>query len=554
MKRIAIICIILTGWSLLLTAQTADYQLYPVKQSEGWYRVSKKFDISQEELRAANPQCGDALRLGDTLRIPVKSKIAEKASAQTKVDTIQFVEHTLQAKETLYGLSRRYGVSMEEIIRWNGEKASRMAIGTQLRIPQAKAQASTQVTVPTKKNTAAHKAKAEHPAITPDTEAKEKPSYILPTLDTREDLPALKPSELPIRMAFLLPFMLDMPGQDAARSRFVEFYEGALLAVKDAKAQGVNIEVHTFDIEKTDLKVQVLLQQPQLKLMDAIIGPAYPAQVEYISNFAFDHKINTFIPFTSEVPALQINPYLFQFNVPSNYEAECLASVLMREHPAAHYILINNGGNSSSLGKKVAKELEAHAVKVSQLSIPVDEADTLHHYLREDMTNILIFSDNRYAYAKPYLQKLDNWRNKPTEVVGGYMWQAHEAEIGVPYYYSSLFMPSAGVMRRESYIANHKHYFTHSVSSQYPRYDMLGYDLTSLIISAINQYGAGGLQEKMADFHYKGIQSDISFVRSNPMGGYVNLLLSIQRYDNGATRTVQSFEGNITSKRPDTAQ
>ena len=553
MKRIATICILLIAWSLLLTAQTTDYQLYPVKQSEGWYRVSKKFGLSQEELRAANPQCGDALRLGDTLRIPTKNKLAETETALPPIDTAQYVIHTLQPKETLYGLSRRYGVSMEDIIRWNGDKATRMAIGTQLRIQKATTQATVKPTVQTTENITVDTQVSNTPSVKPEN-TQEKAAYVLPTLDIQQDMPALQPSELPIRMAFLLPFMLDMTGQDAARSRFVEFYEGALLAIKDAKAQGVNIELHTFDVEKSDIKVQLLLQQPQLKLMDAIIGPAYPAQVEYISNFAFDNKINTFIPFTSEVPALQINPYLFQFNVPSNYEAECLTNVLMQEHPTANYILINNGGNASSLGKKVAKELEAHAVKVKQVSIAVDEADTLRHYLREDIMNVLIFSDNRYAYAKPYLQKLDNWRSMPTEVVGGYTWQTHEAEIGVPYYYSSLFLPSAGTARRESYLANYSHYFMHQVSSHHPRYDMLGYDLTSLIISAINQYGAGGLQEKIVELQYRGIQSDISFVRPNPMGGYVNLLLNIQRYDNGATHTLKSFKGNLNSETQDMPQ
>ena len=538
MKRIGIVCILAMGWSLFLMSQTTDYQLYEVKRSEGWYRVSKKFDISQEELKAANPQCGESLRLGDTLRIPVKKQPATVTIKPSHTDTVHYVTHTLQPKETLYGLSKRYGVSIEEIIRWNGDKTSRMAIGTQLRIPQPKAQQVKAVIADTIRVTRpVVKSDVSNGLFTPITS----------TQGEDDSIPALTPTELPIRIALLLPFMLDAAGQDATRARFVEFYEGALLAVKDAKQQGVNIELHTFDVEKSDLKVQLLLQQPQLKLMDAIIGPAYPAQVEYISNFAFDNKINTFIPFTSEVPSLQINPYLFQFNIPSNYEAECLASVLMKERPAANYILVNNGGNATSLGKKVAKELEAHAVKVNHLSIPTDELDTLRHYLHEELTNVVIFSDNRYAYAKPYLEKLYEWRNLPTEVVGGCMWQAHEAAIGVPYYYSSLFLPSAGMLRKERYIANFNHYFTHSLSCYYPRFDMLGYDLTSMIIRAINQYGAGGLQEHMSDIKHKGIQSDITFVRSNPMGGYVNLLLNIQRYDNGATRTLQHFEGNPSS-------
>lgn len=530
-KYILALGLLFVAFNGALFAQNEEYQLYEVQRSEGWYRVSKKFNVSQEVLKAANPQCGEALRLGDTLRI----LLAQKPKVEKKdevMDTTHFVLHTLKPKETLYGLSRRYGVKIEDIVKWNGENASRMAIGSQLRIPQAM---------------------GKRKATTVDTLKVVPAAPIAVLVDSLSSLPsvvddslyALTPSEIPMRIAFLLPFMLDAAGQDAVRDRFVEFYEGALLAIRDAKIKGVNVEVYTFDVEKNNLKVQLLLQQPQMKLMDAIIGPAYPSQVEYISNFAFDNKINTFIPFTSEVPALQINPYLFQFNPPTDYEAECLTSVLLRERPVANYILIKNGNQTSSLGVQLAEELEAHQIKVQKVNIPVDEVDTLRHFLRDDLTNILLFADSRYAYVKPYLKKVDEWNSVSTELVGGCTWQAHEAEIGVPYYYTSLFNASPGILRKNAYLNAYKHYFAHSPSGYYPRYDMLGYDITSMVIRSLNRYGVGTLQQKIDADKFKGVQSNVCFQRSNPMGGFVNLLLNVLRYDNGATHTMQRFEGNV---------
>ena len=532
--HISIYCLIFIALSFSVKAQNVDYQLYEVQRSEGWYRVSKKFDVSQEELKAANPQCGETLRLGDTLRIPVK-KLLEATPKVEPIDTATFILHTLQPKETLYGLSRRYGVSIEDIVRLNGENASRMAIGTQLRIPQLVTKRPEVVAIP-------DTVSFVRPIIPLPTQ-----TAILPPIIPLDSTYQLTPSELPIRVAFLLPFMLDATGQETVRNRFVEFYEGALLAVNEAKNQGVNIEVHTFDVERNNLKVQLLLQQPQMKLMDAIIGPAYPTQVEYISNFAFDNKINTFVPFTSEVPALQINPYLYQFNPPTDYEAECMANVLMKERPGAKFILVKNGGSSFSLGQRLADELEAHHVEVQQLTIPIDEADTLRAFLKEEVTNVLIFTDSRYAYVKPYLQKIDDWHGLSTEVVGGCTWQTHEAAIGVPYYYTSLFSPVAGTMRKEAYQNAYDYYFAHSLSSHYPRYDMLGYDITAMVIRALNQYGVGALSQNIVNDIYRGIQSDIHFVRANPMGGCVNMQLSVMRYDNGATHNMQVFTAPLSS-------
>ena len=193
--------------------EEVEYEIYEVQKSEGWYRISKKFNISQAELKQTNPDKAGGLKLGDKLRIPIKP--TPKTTTEKPQDN--YIRHKLQPKETLYGLSKRYGVSIDEIVKLNPETSKRMAIGTELIIP---------VIAPTtaENATAPQKVDAEEP-LTSDAKST---SQSLPQQNTEviSTLPAIEtasqdsiqmiPGELPIRIAFLLPFMLDAPTQYAS--------------------------------------------------------------------------------------------------------------------------------------------------------------------------------------------------------------------------------------------------------------------------------------------------------------------------------------------------
>ena len=94
-----------------------DYYVYTVEPSEGLYRISKKFNVLQADIYKANPSVNEGLKAGQTLYIPVKNQ-AKKIQPST---TRQVIEHQVVAKQTLYSISKMYGVEKEEIIRLNPE-------------------------------------------------------------------------------------------------------------------------------------------------------------------------------------------------------------------------------------------------------------------------------------------------------------------------------------------------------------------------------------------------------------------------------------------------
>lgn len=291
---------VLLVWATGMSAQTTypmdtiqgkAYYRYPVQRGEGLYRISVNFSVSQEEIIRHNPVLKtEGLKLGQTLLIPVVERI----------DTTQYVRHTLAPKETLYGLSRQYGVSVDELRRLNPEVSATMRVGEVLIIKKG-----VPVLVAPKAEP-----KIEHeiePEREPETMPQDQPS-------NSNEVLALHPDSLPLRLCFLLPFCADQVDREMNMDKFVVFYEGALLAIQDATQRGQRLEVYVFDTGKGDVRLSQILLKPVLSTMDMIIGPAYPSQVEVMAPYIRERQILCLIPFTQKIPDIHSNPYFFQFN------------------------------------------------------------------------------------------------------------------------------------------------------------------------------------------------------------------------------------------------
>jgi hypothetical protein len=87
--------------------------------------------------------------------------------------------------------------------------------------------------------------------------------------------------------------------------KFVNFIEGAQLAVDSLRRQGVNIELKIYDVDKNLKKTTKVLQDPQLKDMDLIIGPFYSQSFNQVALFAGNFGIPIVNPLTYRKSVLQ---------------------------------------------------------------------------------------------------------------------------------------------------------------------------------------------------------------------------------------------------------
>jgi hypothetical protein len=96
---------------------------------------------------------------------------------------------------------------------------------------------------------------------------------------------------------------------------FVEMYEGILMACDTLRSIGLDITVHTYDINNDTIELTRLIRNGQLDGMDLIIGPVYSNNLSKLTAYA--GKLG--IPIVSPVQlinnsALLNNPNLFLAN------------------------------------------------------------------------------------------------------------------------------------------------------------------------------------------------------------------------------------------------
>jgi LysM repeat protein len=141
------------------------YYIHLVKKGETAYSISKAYGIKVEELVKENPPALYGLNEGQTLRIPVSSVTeADAKPVQQPVkkqrDETNFIYHTLNPGETIYYLSKLYGVSDNEIIQSNpGMDITNLSVGTEIAIPRRKFMSDRQKFEVPDKNYLYHKVK-----------------------------------------------------------------------------------------------------------------------------------------------------------------------------------------------------------------------------------------------------------------------------------------------------------------------------------------------------------------------------------------------------------
>jgi LysM repeat protein len=122
------------------------YLLHKVKKSETIYGLCQKYKVTQEELKAANFGLTSVLNVGDILKIPVKKEVATQKPDQQSVNAVatepEYYYHKVTKRQTIFSISRQYGITANELIRYNPEISSGLNEGHVLKIPVLKGNAT----------------------------------------------------------------------------------------------------------------------------------------------------------------------------------------------------------------------------------------------------------------------------------------------------------------------------------------------------------------------------------------------------------------------------
>lgn len=102
---------------------------YKVGQKETLFSIAKQYESTMYEIIQLNPGADQSLRIGQILKVPYNKPFTPKServfTAEIPVNRV----HKVGPSETIFSISRKYGVNVADIRRWNGLKNDNIGIG-----------------------------------------------------------------------------------------------------------------------------------------------------------------------------------------------------------------------------------------------------------------------------------------------------------------------------------------------------------------------------------------------------------------------------------------
>jgi hypothetical protein len=97
----------------------------------------------------------------------------------------------------------------------------------------------------------------------------------------------------------------------------MRLYEGAQLGIEKLLAEGINVNLQTYDTKGNGTVTKNILNQPEMSDMDLMIGPVFRGPVQEVSSFSKTNKVNMVNPLSSTSDVIENNPFAFLY-YPSN--------------------------------------------------------------------------------------------------------------------------------------------------------------------------------------------------------------------------------------------
>ncbi len=319
------------------------YLLHEVRQGHTVYSISKAYGVTEEEIYSANPQLvGKPLPPGLVIRIPDKN---EASGLDGEQDNGSFIYYDVPPKETLFSLSKKYGIKIDDIKEANPDLRWGLKAGTTIRIPRDKITLEqANGTNPTGWQDQAANVKAPESDIVVN-----QPCQLTPFPHINEDFNLAIILPLNINQYDTLTWTIDLARDTIEYFRFLEFLEGAYLAIDSMRMAGLSMNVQVFDSERNPAKIKEFIRSGKLDNVDLIIGPVYPKELEIAAPFSRSRQIPLVSPLSNFQEILIGNPFIFQVNNTEEKQEE-LTTQFIGLNSERNILIINRSDEKNSPG------------------------------------------------------------------------------------------------------------------------------------------------------------------------------------------------------------
>lgn len=422
-------------------------------------------------------------------------------SAQSTLESLHQI-YQVKKGDTAYGIATSHGISLEELYRANPDiKEGKIKKGTFIVIPQ--------------------KASAAEPQVQAPKVAVQ---------------PALRTSYESLRVAVLLPF----EEKSARAPKFLEFYQGFLMAVDSLSSLGTNISVYALNTGATATHIKQVLEEPELQSMQLIIGPADQTQVPALSDFCQQYGIKLVLPFANLKTTPGLHSTVYNVTPQSITTQQRASSIFAQKFANKNYIILNTDEpdeKGKSMIEILRTQLGEQGISMRQIHMQADNM-AFEAALNQFRENCIIPDNVSIKTLNIFFSRFKTFAEEHPEykisLIGYPEWQTYTSSLLNDFYqfdthiYSSYYRNPL-LDRTSEFERKFINHFGYGMAPTFPRYGMLGFDLGYYFMNGMATLG-DNFDQQQHTRRFEPFQHPFRFVKDAETQGFINEATLIIRY------------------------
>ena len=368
MKRIVLLCAFFFVVAISF-GQQKKFVSYTVKKGETMKSIAKDYQISRKDLMRLNPGVSKKPNPNTVIIVP-NLNYGKNELAQEDADTSEEVLYLVKPKETLYGISKSNGLTIEELIVANPELKDGLKIGMQIVIPVSEASEEkikedfilhevvkddTVYNLTRRYNVSEESLLALNPELADGLKLGMvlKMKEVEPEIITEDIVFKFEErfDESPgLKVVFMLPYEVEKYNDTTLEQSFkiensllnitTDFHLGAEVAIDSLRRKGVRITAEYLDTENSDFKLQQLVNNYDFSNTDVVIGPLFYEKAYYVAKH-IDAPVVA--PMYSKKQEENEVKNLIKVAPDRNIHEEAVMAYLEENYDGEHILVVNDG-------------------------------------------------------------------------------------------------------------------------------------------------------------------------------------------------------------------
>lgn len=487
--------------------------LHKVRKKETLYFIAQEYKCTQEAILKLNPGLLGAIQKGMILKVPNPDYIPQ--SAKSKGPSEKFLEYQIVSGDNYFNLKKRFGIDKEELEQLNPALKGGFNAGMKIRIP-------------VKNNAAESERKKENNQIKEEETPRK--------LSTEGKFTVSDPNRT-YNIAFYLPFcgsLNDSAKLSSKTINYLEFYEGAILAVEKIASEGMKLKLFVYDTNQDPKVVEQLVKNPEFLSLDLIVGPVYPESQKVISELSAKNRIPMVSPLTSDSRYVSGNPYYFQINPDRKLRLTGTADYIAKEYPKQKIIVLSNGndnGDQKLVIDRLKRKINPKDLQIYNLWS--EGVSGLESLMNADDENIIVMTEDDEANLSVAVTRLTTISKKFKITLIGLQEYTRLQSLNIEYLHNLKlhYLAPYFIDYSNKQVTGFIEKYRSAYSGEPTQYSFQGYDITTNFLTALKILG-----KKFVSINsipkVDLLQADYNFHKVSNFGGYENRTLFVIEYSN----------------------